>query len=72
VDDYLLPAREQVGPERVRGEHGMAARVVGDREDVDPRVGRQRSGGLDQAPAAGGGDHPSARHSSVAITNRFG
>ena len=38
VDDHLLAARDHVRPERVRGEHRVTARVVRDREHVDPGV----------------------------------
>ncbi len=38
VDDHLLAARDHVGAERVGREHRVPARVVGDRQHVDPRV----------------------------------
>ena len=38
VDDHLLSARDQIGPQRVRREHRVTARVVRDREDVDPGI----------------------------------
>jgi hypothetical protein len=39
----------------------VAARVVGDREDVDPRVGRQLAGQLKRASSAVGRDQATAR-----------
>ena len=35
------PREIEVGAERVGREHGVPARVVGDREHVDPRIVRE-------------------------------
>ena len=48
VDDHLLPARDHVRAERVGREHRVTARVVRDREHVDPGIVGQLAR---QAPA---------------------
>ena len=60
VDDHLLPAGDEVGPHRVGRQHRVAGRVVGDREDVDPRVRDQLAGDLQRALGARLGDQPAA------------
>ena len=62
VDDHLLAAGEQVRAQRVGREHGVATRVVGDRQHVDPRVGGQRPRLIDERAAALGRDHSPGRH----------
>ena len=62
VDDHLLPARDQVGAERVGREHRVATGVVGDRQHVDPGIIGQRARLVDQRAAAIGGDHPTGGH----------
>ena len=61
VDDHLLAARDQIGPERVGREHRVPARIVGDREHVDPRVGGELARRLHHLAAAVRGDQPAAR-----------
>ena len=62
VDDHLLARGDQVGSERVRREHRVAAGVVGDREDVDARIGGELARDLDHAAAARRGDQAAAGH----------
>ena len=49
VDDHLLPARDEVGPERVGREHRVPAGIVGDREHVDARIGGELARELEHA-----------------------
>ncbi len=62
VDDHLLAARDEIGAERVRREHRVAAGVVGDREDVDARILRERARSLEHLSSAVGRDQAAARH----------
>ena len=61
MDDHLLAPRDQIGPERVGREHRVPARVVGDREHVDARVGRELPRHLHHPAAAVRRDQPAAR-----------
>ncbi len=61
VDDHLLPARDEVGSERVGGEHRVPARVVRDREHVDPWVRGEIPREREHLRAPFGGDRPAAR-----------
>ena len=61
MDDHLLAARDQIGPERVGREHRVPARVVGDREHVDARVGGELPRHLHHPAAAVRRDQPAAR-----------
>ena len=61
VDDHLLPARDQVGPERVGREHGVPTGVVRDREDVDPWVGGEIPREREHPCASLRGDRATAR-----------
>ena len=61
MDDHLLAARDQIGPERVGREHRVPARIVGDREHVDARVGGELPRHLHHPAAAVRRDQPAAR-----------
>ena len=56
------PREIEIRAERVGREHRVAARVVGDREHVDPRIGRELARHLEDLPAAVRGDQAATRH----------
>ena len=62
VDDHLLAALNQVGSERVRSKHCVAARVVGDREHVDPRMLRELTRQRQNVLGSPLGDQAAAGH----------
>ena len=55
------PRDDEVGAERVGREHRVPARVVGDREHVDARVGGELARELQHLAARVGGDQAAAR-----------